>query len=94
MRKQDTHWGDPQTEEPTVGQCVRSVSSHARELHGSETANAYRSLAVAVTYQYRYIHVTLPTRYARVPVRQTWTSIDVSSHPRSRGKDLRASRGK
>jgi len=89
----------PQTQEPTVGQCVHPVSSYARELHGSETANAYRSLAAAVTYQYRYIHVTLPTRYARVPVRQTWTSIDISSHPRprkgptSRGKRATALRG-
>lgn len=35
------------------------------------------------------IHSCHATRYARVPVRQTWTSIDVSSHPRPRNGPLR-----
>lgn len=80
MRKQ----GDPQTEEPTVGQCVRMVSSYACELHGSEAANAYRSLVAAARINIDASTSRCPTRYARVPVRQTWTSIDISSHPRPR----------
>jgi len=58
--------------EPTVGQCSDPASSHARELHGSEATNAYRSLAAAAAYQYRYIPITLgPARHAR------WRFLDV-----------------
>jgi len=59
-----------------------------RELHGSEAANAYRSLAAAATYQYRYIHVTLPTPYARVPVRQTCGRQLIYPYILGQGKDL------